>query len=196
MRTLKIMLAWFDWSNYGKGIDYKRPASICSLFWRTLFGLIMLPLSWLGHLYNIIFLGDFKDEVCSDNKSTVYSSVMINILAPSIGLFILSTIGLELETTILSYIYCIGVGILGIAILIGILFLVILITMSIGDLFNYIKRSVTKKDIKFHVDSNGELIETQRNGFLYNVGNVIKSFKNKYCLSISWDNIKKENDGK
>lgn len=196
MRTLKIMLAWFDWSNYGKGIDYKRPTTICPLFWRTLFGLIMLPLSWLGHLYNIIFLGDFKDEVCSDKKSTIYPSVMVNISSLLLGILILSTIGLKLENTILSYIYCIGVGILGIAILIGILFLVVIIVISIGDLFNYIKRSLNKKDVKFHVDSDGELIETQRNEFLYNVGNVIKSFKNKYCLSISWDNIKKENDGK
>lgn len=57
MKTIKTFLAWLDWSTYcqdGHGYDF--PRTLCGLFWRTVFSILVFPIMFLGHLWNLTYI--------------------------------------------------------------------------------------------------------------------------------------------
>ena len=59
-KLLLTILTWLDWSNYAyiesyaSRSNYHYPSNICSLTIRTVFSIIILPITLLGHIFNFI----------------------------------------------------------------------------------------------------------------------------------------------
>ncbi len=189
MRIFKLLLAWFDWSNYGEGLDYKKPKTMCSLFWRTLFGLIALPFVYPTHIVNLFFGNDFKDDVCSDNKVTMGLGLFIHIILLIFGGPFIDKI-YETNPSNLSELGYYYITLIGLGLLVSIIIcLIVLIFLGIVILLAKIKEYIINKheeNALQYVTKDGDIIDGHKNKFL----TKIMEYISKYCISISWDDIK------
>lgn len=187
MKNLKIILAWLDWSSYC-GDNYSRPNNLCSLFWRTFFTIITLPLTYIPHIYNLIFPKDhFRYGYGKDHKLYMGTGIVIHILLMILG-FLFSKGVIEQkwqwnwfymsDPFWLNYLKCIGVGI---AVLIVILIMVSIILLTLFGLhliYEYINK-------KFGKSQYEKIAERKPNMFI----TIYKAIKDKYCPLIDWSDI-------
>lgn len=83
---MKIILAWMDWSMYCRDYYYKFPKNLCSLFWRSLFSVLMIPLVWPGHIWNMAFTkNNFKNQMEAGGKLYYFSAGALHITAAVLG---------------------------------------------------------------------------------------------------------------
>ena len=95
MNKLKLVLAWLDWSTYcqNDGPQYEFPKSLCQIFWRTLFSIIALPITWFTHLWNGITVKNkhFTNENSDGHKLTVGKTIIFTLSILASGGWIYNT---------------------------------------------------------------------------------------------------------
>lgn len=194
MRTLKLVLAWLDWSTYCNDFDYTFPKSICPLFWRTLFAIIILPLTWFIHIINAYkSYDDFKRE-SDNNKLTFVGGVSLHLVFLLSGGLLHSLIDKEMGFDIyhvadgyfINYVKLFFGGILlgGVVLLIIAILIGIVMVCREGTLMLY-RCSTTKRKTN---DGDGTYIP--RKPFM--VKRIYSAIKDKYCPRIDWSDIKKK----
>lgn len=194
MKTIKLFLAWLDWSTYARTAEnsyksnYKFPVSICMLGWRTLFSIFALPITWITHIWNLAFVSmdTFRKEDSDDHKLNVWNTLLFTVVSLIFGTGIHSITDGRIgkpgglgwdwfhvsDPILLSYLKLIGAGILGAIILAIVIAIVILIFYVIHLGFVKIKKPVTESA----------------------VSKTVHAIKNKYCPSLDWSQIRKNND--
>jgi len=204
MKTLKLILAWLDWSTYCKSnsneswkTNYEYPKSLCSIFWRTLLSIAALPFTWFAHIWNFIFVGKdaFLEENFKSHKLNIISIVIITIFSLFFS-YIAHNItdgkhgngGLgwdwfhTSDPLLLSYFKLIGAGILFgivIAICLGI---IIGICYLFYELFVLIKDSFSGD----RYVGDGKYITSEERA----IPKAFHAIKNKYCPTIDWSDIR------
>lgn len=192
MKTLKIILAWLDWSSYCNGWDYNRPKTLCPLFWRTLFTIITLPLTYIAHVFNIFTSKeDFWDETSRGLKLHMGTASLLHLLIMLFGgIFLKDIIDKGLgwdwiriaDPIWVTYPKLLIAGILvfiGVILAFGIIIGVCYGIWYLGKLA-YDKYQDGKPDSIDSVESEPSLITT-----------AYKSIKDKYCPIIDWSDVEK-----
>lgn len=208
MKTLlKTIFAWLDWSTYcrsgegGYSTSYEFPQSICPLFWRTLFSIVALPVTWITHIWNILFvkIKYFRDEDYASHKLNWLNTILFTIV-----IFIAGFGGSSItdgkdgskglgwdwfhmaDPFLINYFKLIGVGIIMLAIIgiclaivIGIGYLIYLAVIAIRDYFT---------DSTW--DSEDNYIPSEERM----VNKTIDAIKNKYCPKIDWGAIRSKKE--
>ncbi len=190
MKTLKIILAWLDWSSYCLNYAYTFPNNLCSLFWRTLFNLIAFPFSYVGHIWNLFIpMYSFKEERNVDNKLNIFFGTLVHLILILIGTFISSYMIEKIwdlnwflisDPILLNYIKIMGISIVTIGLTV---FVIILLVFIISKIISFIKYCFNK------TKSNTFKIQKEEKPNM--VQEVYKSIKDKYCPLIDWSDIKK-----
>ena len=81
MNRLKKIIAWLDWSTYAKSyerVDYEAPKSLCSLFFRVVGIIILLPTTAIIHFSNTFV--NFNDYKAQDNSSKYLGSFIEGLI--------------------------------------------------------------------------------------------------------------------
>lgn len=197
MKTIKKILAWLDWSSYANKGRYELPKSICPLFWRTLFSLISLPVTYPTHIWNA-FIEPNYDGWQTDNKLTLFFGFSIHLMIIIAGV-IVGTEFIEPQFSVqwltwedpfaLGYIKVIVTGIVTLLSIVLVVILIITIGMSIAELVKLGWRAITESKLEEVTDGNGNLkdIEYKEKPMV----KLYKSIKGKYCLKIDWSEINK-----
>lgn len=194
MKKIKLFLAWLDWSTYARTAEgslisnYSFPKSLCSLSWRTLFSLFTLPVTWITHVCNRLFvsMNTFRSEDSATHKLNVWNTLLFTLLFLGIGVLVYQYtdgkqgsggFGWDLfhisDSFIVNYLKLLGCGVIGGAI-IAIMLLVFI--GIIGLIFLIFEKLFSKNN----TESKSATI------------NAIKAIKNKYCPTIDWSSIKKK----
>lgn len=202
MKTLKTILAWIDWSTYCKSneggwrTDYEFPKSICPLFWRTLFSIISLPITWVSHIWNLLFVrGAFAREDFKSHK--------LNLLNTTVGTFALLFLGVVMfkftdgndgygldwfhasDPLILNYFKALLSGIL-----MGVIVAVFLsILIGAGWCIWFLFTSVRDMVVGSKRDDEGRVIVKSNERV---INKTIDAIKNKYCPKIDWSYIREK----
>lgn len=195
MKTLKLFLAWFDWSTYARTKEdeifssYKFPKSLCTLAWRTLLSIIILPITWVTHVWNILFVSmeTFRKESSDTHKLNLWSTLLITIVCFMLGIFVYSyTDGRDgsggwgwdwfhvSDPIIISYLKLFGCGIIGVVFLAIAIILIVLFFYLIHLIYTSLWSS----------SKNGESKSV--------ITRTVHAIKNKYCPSIDWSSIRKK----
>jgi Na+-transporting methylmalonyl-CoA/oxaloacetate decarboxylase gamma subunit len=191
MKNLKRLLGWFDWSNYCVSWNYKLPQSVCPLFWRTIFGIILLPFTWITHVWNLITVKNshYRDEFRPNHKLSAPSGAALNVITSITGIMLI----LEFEEKVgwdwfhvsdpllLNYLMTTAVGALGVALTLLIFALLIYIIVGVAEL--------CKK--WFSKDGENTVWESKEPSA---ISKGIKSIKENYCPTINWDDIRYRDD--
>jgi len=193
MEKIKLILAWIDWSTFARKeedaweTDYKFPKSLCQLAWRTLFSITMLPITWVTHIWNRIFvsMNTFRKEGTDSHKLHVWSTLGLTFVSLILGGFVYRQTDGENGTggwgwdlfhqsdpLILTYLKLIGCGIVGAIIILILMGLLIAIIFGIAYLYGKIKSSTEES-----VEDSG-------------ITKIVKAVKDKYCPTIDWSSIK------
>ncbi|MEK6829099.1 MAG: hypothetical protein AABY15_03150 [Nanoarchaeota archaeon] len=195
MEKLKLFLAWLDWSTYARSSEkswksnYKFPNSLCHLAWRTLFSVIVLPFTWIAHVWNRLFVSmeTFRNEDSDNHKLNVWSTIAITMVSLLLGVYAYGktdgkdgTGGLGWDwfhvsdPIIISYFKLIGcgivVGIIGLIMIAIFITIIALIIMGVQSL----------KSKSSSNEPKSAIVKT------------VKAIKNKYCPIIDWSFIRKK----
>lgn len=189
MKTLKIILAWLDWSSYSASDSYyEKPKTLCPLFWRTFFTIITSPLTYIAHVVNIFSPWNFRNGFVPTIKLHMGSASLLHVVMIGVGFAVLR--GLEKDKgwdlirrseplwsaylkIVITGILVIVVSILALAAIIGACYGI----WWIGKLF-YDK----------YQDSKPEALEEQEPGF---IKSAYRAIKDKYCPIIDWSDVEK-----
>lgn len=209
MKTfLKTILAWIDWSMYcrsseGKGgsSSYEFPVSICPLFWRTLFSIVALPITWFTHIWNFLFI---KFETFRKEDFKTYKLNIVNTLVFTIAIILSGAIIFTItdgdksnlnwdifhrsDPFLLSYFKLIGAGIIGVVIFaIG-----AGIVIGVAALFWMAVTAIRDAFIDGKYDSDDNFIPSEER----TINRVFDAIKNRYCPKIDWSVIKNKNEAR
>lgn len=202
MKTLKLILAWLDWSTFAGTKDvYSFPKSLCSLFWRTLTSIAVLPVTWVGHIWNLLLVKKkhFYAEKGKDiNKFNVFVSAIVQGLLLVSGAFVYEQTDGKNGTggwgwdwfhmddhLSLSYLKMLGAGVLGAMFLLIVIAAAVLVIV----LVYYAFKGVGKLFVgEIHVA--GETIYSDERL----IPKIVNAIKNRYCPRIDWSPIKKSNN--
>lgn len=198
MKTIKIILAWLDWSNYCTNFNYTFPNNLCSLFWRTFFSIIVLPLGYLTHLWNIFHtINNFKHERYSHSKIGLNFGIVLHLIIGIIG-FTASKDVIERilfwdwfqssDPYLLNYIKVLGIGFLVAVSSLIVIGIVVAIGYWAWLLFEYLKDSFHRKIFANKEKMSGDYIEMDPKPSV--IKQIYKSVKDEYCPLIDWSDIK------
>jgi len=201
MKTIKTLLAWLDWSTYCKSAeggwktDYKFPVSICPLFWRTLFAIVALPITWITHVWNLLFvkMEKFREENFVGHKLNLLNTLVFTLVTMFLGMIFWSItdgkdgMGLDFfhisDPFLLSYVKFIGAALVsGIAIAIG-----VGILFGAGWLIWYAVTSIRDSITGSKYDNDNKYIPSSERA----IPRAIDAVMNKYCPKIDWSSVKK-----
>jgi hypothetical protein len=196
MKTIKKILAWLDWSSYANK-DYELPKSLCSLFWRTLFSLVSLPITYLTHVWNAFIKPNYNDFQYN-NKSNLFIGAVIHgviLIAGAVGgtEFIEPQLSVQWLTWedpfVLGYVKIMFTGI-GV-ILTTMLFIIIIVGIIVGivELVKLGWNAITESEQEEVIDENNQVIDYEYKE--KPLVKLYKSIKGKYCPKIDWSEIKK-----
>lgn len=182
---MKTILAWLDWSSHCMRHSYTFPTTLCSLAWRTFFNIILLPLTYMTHLWNLFQnKRNFRLEHPTNSKIDMWNGTLIHFVIGGLGFILSFTIierGLELnwfhlaEPILLIYIKIMGIGLLG---LIAIIIPTLVIVGIVQSLIYLYKKYIYKNKYK------QISIEPNINEKIY------LAIKDKYCPIIDWSDVK------
>jgi len=190
MKTLKIILAWLDWSTYCKSYMYERPKTLCSLFWRSFFAILTLPVGWPTHIINVFQpKNDWIEERESGFKPNIWKGIGIHLLVIICGFATLKGVEQEFgvdwlhiaDAVWMSYGKMLVFGIMGgIA---GIIALAILIASVYGIWW------VGKWCVEYAQEklSDGESERAEKEPSW--AAQTYRAIKDKYCPIIDWSDL-------
>lgn len=202
MKTLKLILAWLDWSTYA-GINdvYNFPKSLCSLFWRTLISIVTLPATWVGHIWNLLVVKKryfYQEEGKDIHKFHIFVSVIVQVLLIVSGAFVYEKTDGKNGTGgwgwdwfhwddpfLFTYIKMLGAGVLGAIVLLIFIAVCILAIVGVYYVFKFIGK-LFAGDIKV----GGETIHADERL----IPRIVDAVKNKYCPTMDWSAIKKKSN--
>lgn len=193
MKNLKLILAYLDWSTYATdGSRYNFPKTLCPLFWRTIFSLVCLPVTWLSTITNLIWSKDFRNEDCNSAlKLNWVKALVVNILIGLMGKISHDVVdhgwGWDIfrfsDPMLLSYLKLTVGGLIMVAVLVIALLLISGIIYGCVKVFDIIKNSSRK---------HGR--EPQYSNEPSAVSKVYGAIKDKYCPIIDWSEIKSKEE--
>lgn len=155
--------SWYVWiyrSSYDLTV-YDLPNNLCPFFWKLVLAIIMLPLSWIGHLFNIGRVQTKALVVGSAISVLIMISGMVAACQDNVKHI---TLKIALKYYAIGSFYLVLV-----AVALGI---VILVLCGIGHICEYIKDKWQDRSYK---ESKPSIITT-----------FIKAKYNKYCPKIEW----------
>lgn len=195
MKPLKLFLAWLDWSTYARvkekeySCNYEFPKSLCPLAWRTLFSIVILPITWITHVWNLLLVSKetFRNEDSDTHKLNYLNTLLITIVCFMLGVFVYNHTDGEHGTGgwgwdwfhtsdpfIISYLKLFGCGIIG-AILLAIAIVAFVLVLY---LIHLAYTSITSKPGSAEGGSA--------------ISKTVHAIKNKYCPSIDWNSVRKK----
>lgn len=157
--------SWYVWlyrSSYNLGTR-ELPNNLCPFFWKLVASIIMLPLSWIGHLFNI---GDINCNAI-DSGSGVSAFIVIS------GLVIAAQDNIKHFTFNLVFKYY-ALGILALVLIAIALGIVAGVMWVIGAIYEYIRDKWQNRPYTYK-EKQPSIITT-----------FIKAKYNKYCPKIEW----------
>jgi len=82
-RFFKNIIKWFDWSNYAVNGDiYKLPDSYTIMVLRTLFGILVLPFTYILHIINLLYKPNYNGV---NNKLDFMNGVLYYVFSLIVG---------------------------------------------------------------------------------------------------------------
>jgi len=201
---MKKVIAYINWQQYAFGDEFKLPKTLCSTFWQTLFGVLMIPATIWGNIYNEIlykFNGfDRFDDYVDDRKINAWISMFTHVLILTLGpLFDHMLIESESNPVgwisrdsffgaefLLQYFIMLGLGITSLVFFIIVFGLVFLIIWFMFHISEYIQdRTVAVVDEAKYSDLPEE------DSFSVKLVRLWLVIKNKICPIIDWEDIHK-----
>jgi hypothetical protein len=191
MKTLKRVISYLNWQQYAMGSDlrYNLPKTLCSAFWATLFGVITLPFTWIGNVYNAIRY-KFRIGYQEEGKVNMFISAVVHFLilvcAAAGDAFMFKEFGINPLTSaffevnpFIFYLKALGIGV------ISMIVISIAAGLLIGAIFGiiYIVKHFTDQ-----ADDEDTVVGK--------VTELISSTKNKYCPMIDWSDVEMDSETK
>lgn len=190
-KFLKTIVAYVNWQQYsGNDHSYSPPKTLCLSFWAFLFGVLMIPFTWIGNIINI-FTAKYKTGYPEGLKLNYFFSGTIHFLI--ILMSILADIFIEtfklgnilirteaVESPFLFYLKTIGGGLIGIIILTTIIGIISGIVILCQSGFNKIVELRSR---------NSDPLKPMKPKKEWLIWEWYDAFKGKYCPTIDWTDV-------
>ncbi len=173
---IKKCVGWLLWSTfYTSSNSFELPNNTCATFWRTLLAVILLPLSWLGHIINAIGVKAFDKH---NDKVEYGMSLYLQVLLLGLALVGHSLLDSRWDLVLVSDpIWQIGlIGVLY-ALIGGVIVAVIL--GVIAGLF-YIGSLVYQSILGDKINSDSTIGRAQE---------TIDGIRNKHYSAVDWSDV-------
>jgi hypothetical protein len=163
------LLNWIYSSTYSVS-RYRLPNSLCKYFWASIFAILIIPITYIGHIVNLIwFRKDPEDGIHGGFATFIHLIIFFIGIIPF----------LDNKEYTPNYLICmlVGIGILSVAV--GTLFLTV---WGIKSLVEYIQAYNHRRRVNKFLSE-----DTQQSTSVFGVIKAYtKGFFDKYCPSITW----------